>query len=223
MVAEFILVFFVLPVAFAFVKIPGGPIPILLVLTIAVAFYFRRESRLGGELDPQRTDADDRGFDRRDLWRAGALRPELPRILRLWAVAAVLAVAAVWVFDREHLFDLPRHNPGLWALIVVAYPVVSVYPQELLFRAFLLHRYRRILRTDKIAAAVSAVSFGLAHLLFGNPVAVVLTLGGGWLFARRYQRTRSLLTVCVEHAAYGLLIFTVGLGRYFYHGTNFGD
>ncbi|WP_433060466.1 CPBP family intramembrane glutamic endopeptidase [Dactylosporangium sp. CS-033363] len=221
MVAEFILVFFVLPVAFAFVKIPGGPIPILLVLTIAVAFYFRRESRRQREADA--TGAEGPGFDRRDLWRPEALRPELPRILRLWALAAVLAVAAVWVFDREHLFDLPRHNPGLWALIVVAYPVVSVYPQELLFRAFLLHRYRRILRTDKIAAAVSAVSFGLAHLLFGNPVAVVLTLAGGWLFARRYQRTRSLLTVCVEHAAYGLLIFTVGLGRYFYHGTNFGN
>ncbi|WP_433086647.1 CPBP family intramembrane glutamic endopeptidase [Dactylosporangium sp. CA-052675] len=207
MVAEFILVFVVLPVAFAFVKVPGGPIPVLLVLTVVVAFFFRRA----------------RDFDRRDLWRPEALRPELPRVLRLWALAAVLAVAAVWVFDREHLFDLPRHNPGLWALIIVAYPVVSVYPQELVFRAFLLHRYRTMLRGERISAAASALSFGLAHLLFGNPVAVVLTLLGGWLFARRYQRTRSLLTVCVEHAAYGLLIFTVGLGRYFYHGTNFGN
>ncbi|MFI5912509.1 CPBP family intramembrane glutamic endopeptidase [Dactylosporangium sp. NPDC051541] len=207
MVAEFILVFVVLPVAFAFVKIPGGPIPILLVLCIAVAFYFRRA----------------RDFDRSDLWRPSALRPALPSILRLWALAAVLAVAAVWLFDRDHLFDLPRRNPGLWVLIVIAYPIVSVYPQELLFRAFLLHRYRTLLRNDRIAAATSAVSFGLAHLLFGNPVAVGLTLVGGWLFARRYQQTRSLLTVCVEHAAYGLLIFTVGVGRFFYHGTNFAN
>ncbi|MFB9442786.1 CPBP family intramembrane metalloprotease [Dactylosporangium vinaceum] len=206
MVAEFILVFFALPVAFAFVKIPGGPIPILLVLCIAVAFSFRRA----------------RDFDRRDLWRPSALRPALPSILRLWALAAVVAVAAVGLFDRSHLFDLPRHNPGLWVLIVVAYPIVSVYPQELLFRAFLLHRYRTLLRNDRIAAATSAVSFALAHLLFGNPVAVALTLVGGWLFARRYQRTRSLLTVGVEHAAYGLLIFTVGLGRFFYHGPDFG-
>jgi membrane protease YdiL (CAAX protease family) len=217
MVAEFILLFVVLPVLFAFVKVPGGPIPVLLVLTVAVAFYLRRA----------------RDFDRRDLWRPEALRPALPRILRLWALAAVLAVAAVWLFDRDHLFDLPQHDPGLWALIVVAYPVVSVYPQELLFRAFFLHRYRGLLRDrkrfsdgkdrgdGKLAAAASAVSFALAHLLFGNPVAVILTLFGGWLIARRYQQTRSLLTVCVEHAAYGLLIFTVGLGRYFYHGTNF--
>ncbi|MEV6926579.1 CPBP family intramembrane glutamic endopeptidase [Dactylosporangium sp. NPDC051485] len=207
MAAEFILLFVALPVAFAFVHVPGGPIPILLLLTIGVVWYFRRVS----------------GFDRRDLWRVSALRPAWPRILRLWAVAAVLAVAAVFLFDRSHLFDLPRHNPALWALIVVAYPVVSVYPQELLFRAFLLHRYARLLRTEKIAAGASAVSFGLAHLLFGNPIAVILTLLGGWLFARRYQQTRSLFTVCVEHAAYGLLIFTVGLGRFFYHGTHFAS
>lgn len=207
MIAEFILVFFALPVLFAFVHVPGGPIPVLLLLTALVVVYIRRNP----------------DFDRRDLWRAEALRPALPRILRLLALAAVLAIGAVRLFDREHLFDLPRHNPALWALIVVAYPVVSVYPQELLFRAFLLHRYARLFRGERIAAAASAVSFGLAHLLFGNPVAVVLTLLGGWLFARRYQRSRSLLVACVEHAAYGLLIFTVGLGRFFYHGTHFAS
>ncbi|WP_432841150.1 CPBP family intramembrane glutamic endopeptidase [Dactylosporangium sp. CA-092794] len=205
MVAEFIVVFVALPALFAFVHIPGGPIPVLLLLTVVVAFYIRRA----------------KDFDRASLWRAAALRPALWPILRLWLVAAVLLTAAVAVFDRGHLFDLPRHNPILWALIVVAYPVFSVYPQELLFRAFLLHRYAPLLRDDRVAAGASAISFGLAHLLFGNPIAVLLTLVGGWLFARRYQRTRSLLVVCVEHAAYGLLIFTIGLGRFFYHGTNF--
>ncbi|MET7397750.1 CPBP family intramembrane glutamic endopeptidase [Dactylosporangium sp. NPDC005572] len=207
MAAEFIIIFFVLVGLFAVVDIPGGPIPVLLVLTVVVAFYFRRTS----------------GFDRRNLWRASALRPALPSILGLWAVAAVVAVAAVWAFDREHLFDLPRHNPGLWVLIVIAYPVVSVYPQELLFRAFLLHRYAPLFRSPTVGAGASAVAFGFAHILFGNVLAVALTLVGGWLFARRYQQTRSLFVVCVEHALYGLLIFTVGLGRYFYHGTQFGS
>ena len=50
-------------------------------------------------------------------------------------------------------------------------------------------------------------------------LAVALTLAGGWLFARCYQRTRSLFVVCVERAAYGLLIFTVGLGGFFHHGA----
>ncbi len=46
-----------------------------------------------------------------------------------------------------------------------------------------------------------------------------MTIVGGWIFASRYRRTRSLFTVSVEHALYGMLVFTVGLGQYFYHGA----
>jgi membrane protease YdiL (CAAX protease family) len=159
------------------------------------------------------------GFDRRDLLRAGALRPALPGILAMWAAGSALMIAGVALLDPGHLVDLPRQQILLWAAIVVFYPLVSVYPQELLFRAFLLHRYAPVFGTGRVAAAASAVAFGFAHLLFGNVVAVLMTLLGGWLFARRYQRTASLLTVSLEHALYGITIFTVGLGRLFYHGA----
>jgi membrane protease YdiL (CAAX protease family) len=96
-----------------------------------------------------------------------------------------------------------------------------VYPQELLFRAFLLRRYSAVFKTDRAAAAASAVAFGFAHLMFGNVLAVTATVAGGWLFARRYQRTRSLLVASVEHTLYGGTIFTIGLGRFFYHGAHF--
>jgi membrane protease YdiL (CAAX protease family) len=140
-------------------------------------------------------------FDRANLIQAGALRTALPGV------------------DRGHLFDLPRRQPWLWLLVVVFYPLLSVYPQELLFRAFLLHRYAPVFGTGRRAAVACAAAFGFVHLLFGNVLAVVVTLAGGWLFARRYQHTRSLLVVSVEHALYGITIFTVGLGRFFYHGA----
>ncbi|WP_157514371.1 hypothetical protein [Nocardia concava] len=38
-------------------------------------------------------------------------------------------------------------------------------------------------------------------------------------FAARYLRTQSLFTASVEHAAYGMMVFSVGLGRHFYHGA----
>ena len=201
---EYLLLFFGLVGVYIAVHVPGGPIPVLLVAAVAIVFYLRR--------------AD--GFDRANLWRAGALRAALPGVLALWAAATVLAVAAVAIFDRDMLFDLPRREPLLWLAIIVFYPLVSVYPQELLFRAFLLHRYRPVFGDGRWAAVASAVAFGYAHLLFGNVIAVVATIVGGWLFARRYQRTQSLLVVSVEHALYGITIFTVGLGQYFYHGSN---
>ncbi|WP_234730087.1 hypothetical protein [Acidocella facilis] len=46
-----------------------------------------------------------------------------------------------------------------------------------------------------------------------------LTLAGGWLFARSYAATRSLTFSGVEHALYGCLVFTIGLGQYFYTGA----
>ncbi|MEV0717803.1 hypothetical protein [Asanoa sp. NPDC050611] len=48
---------------------------------------------------------------------------------------------------------------------------------------------------------------------------MLLTPAGGWLFARRYQRTRSLLVASVEHSRSGVLAFTIGLGDLFYHGA----
>lgn len=203
LVIEFLLIFAGLIGVYILVDVPGGPIPVLLVAAAAALLYLRRQP----------------GFDRRDLWRRSAVRQALPGILAGWAVAVVLMTAGVAVFDRPHLFDLPRQQPWLWLAVVVFYPLFSVYPQEVLFRAFLLHRYAPVLGTGRIAAAASAAAFGFAHLIFGNLIAVLFTLAGGWIFARRYQRTRSLLTVSIEHALYGVLIFTVGVGRLFYHST----
>ncbi len=97
--------------------------------------------------------------------------------------------------------------------------MLSVYPQELIFRAFLMRRYAPIFGTGYRAAAASAAAFGFAHIIYGTVASVVITAVGGWLFARRYQRTRSLAVVWLEHALYGVLAFTVGLGDLFYHGA----
>jgi len=200
---EYLILFFGVAGVFAVVRIPGGPIPLLVVLGPAAWWYLRRQP----------------DFDRRDLGRPAALRPALPSILALWFIAVAVAVAVLAATTPHRLFDLPRQQPLLWLAIVVFYPLLSVYPQELLFRAFLLHRYAAVFGDGWRATAASAVAFGFAHLLFHNVFSVALTLVGGWLFARRYQRTRSLLTVSVEHALYGVLAFTVGLGALFYHGA----
>jgi hypothetical protein len=39
------------------------------------------------------------------------------------------------------------------------------------------------------------------------------------MFAGDYARRRSLGLACLEHGLYGCLIFTIGLGRYFYTGA----
>jgi len=203
---EYVVVFFGSVGAFAWAGSPGGPIPPLVVAAGLALAYLRRQA----------------GFDRSDLMRAAALRAGAAAMLARWAAVCVPATAAVAVLAPERLFDLPRQSPLLWGAIVVGYPLCSVYPQELLYRAFLLHRYAPVFGTGRGAAAASAAAFGFAHIIFGNLFAIATTLIGGWLFARRYQRTRSLLAASVEHALYGVAMFTVGLGHLFYRGFTGG-
>ncbi|MQY17111.1 CPBP family intramembrane glutamic endopeptidase [Nocardia macrotermitis] len=179
------------------------PIPALLALAAGATVYLRRSP----------------DFDRESLWRSAAFG-EQARSMAVSAGANALALtAATTVLRREDLFDLPRRNPWLWLAVMVLYPAVSVYPQELVFRSFLFHRYAPVFGEGPGLVAASAAAFGYVHIIFGSWFSVAASGVGGWLFASRYLRSRSLFTASVEHSVYGILIFTIGLGRYFYHGA----
>jgi len=124
---------------------------------------------------------------------------------------------AVWVAVPETLFSLVLTRPGLWLLVMIFYPVLSVYPQELIYRAYFFHRFKPLFGDGLGMIAASAVLFGFVHIIFGNWISIALTAIGGILFGATYRKSNSLLLTCVEHALFGDFIFTIGIGRYFYH------
>lgn len=201
--AEYAVLFFGVIAAFDLLADGISPIPFLVALGIGCVVYLLH-----------RPD-----FGRTDLLGTTGMRGQLRSILSLWAVAAVVALAGVALLLPDDLFGFPRSEPVTWAIVAVAYPLLSVYPQELIFRAFLFRRYRPTFGTGAGMVLASAFAFGFAHIIFGNWFAVVATTFGGLLFAWRYQRSGSLLAVSVEHGLYGVLIFTVGLGQFVYHGA----
>jgi membrane protease YdiL (CAAX protease family) len=107
----------------------------------------------------------------------------------------------------------------MWILVMVFYPLFSVYPQEIIFRAFFFHRYEKLFGNNSWLIISSGLSFGFVHLFFGNWIAVVLSCAGGIFFANTYSKTRSLLIVSMEHSIWGDFIFTIGLGIFFYSGA----
>ena len=129
-----------------------------------------------------------------------------------------LAVACA-VFRPNLLFAFPRNNTFIWLMVMLLYPLLSVYPQEVIYRVFFFHRYRRLFRNDATRFVISGLCFGLAHLFFANWIAPALTTLGGLIFARTYARTGSTLLVSLEHSLWGNFIFTIGLGWYFYAGA----
>jgi uncharacterized protein len=154
--------------------------------------------------------AASRGAQRGTMQGAG------PLLLRFALFGAALTIAT-WALAPSLFLSLPLQHPRFWALIMVLYPLLSVWPQEIIFRRFLFHRYGGLFGNQITSA--SAVAFGYAHIIFLNPLAVLLTLAGGAMFARSYAQTRSLKLTGLEHALYGCLIFTIGLGQFFYTGA----
>jgi hypothetical protein len=139
-------------------------------------------------------------------------------LLRFLILGAALTLATRLAMP-EHFLDLPRHRPILWVAIMLFYPLLSVWPQEVIFRRFMFHRYAALFPTTLSLIAASAVAFGFAHVIFLNWLAVLMTTAGGAMFAADYARHKSLALSCLEHSLYGCLVFTIGLGRFFYTGA----
>lgn len=183
-------------------KIP--PLPVLWLVSAVCIFALLR----------------DRAFDRAQLWNAEPLASHLGSILVLFVFGAAIIGFGVYFFAPGLLFNFVRSRPGLWALVMLLYPALSVYPQGIIYRAFVMHRYQPLFASPGVAPwgmiLASAIAFALMHLVFKKPLAVALTFAGGLLFAWRYRQTGSLLVSSFEHALYGCFLFTIGLGSFFY-------
>ena len=200
---EFVVLFLALPLGFRFAPVKLPALPMLWVVTGYACWRLL--------IDPR--------FDRTKLWNLSQLPGRLGAILAIFAVAAFAIWLGVRRFSPQLEWSLIREQPALWALVMVAYPVLSVYPQGLLYRAFFFERYAELFPGRWIMILASAVAFAFLHIVFRNWLAVALTFAGGLLFAARYAGTGSLAASSFEHALYGCFLFTVGLGQYFYHGT----
>jgi membrane protease YdiL (CAAX protease family) len=162
----------------------------------------------------------DRTFPRGRLLGAGVVRSGLARLL----VRALVVAIGLFLFSLSSrgpaaLFLVPRAHPALWLTIVILYPALSAYPQEIMYRTFFFHRYGELFRSPAPLIGVNAVLFGWAHVLVHNTLAMLLTTIGGLLFALTYRRGQSTLLVALEHALYGDLVFTIGIGGMFVNGV----
>ncbi len=161
----------------------------------------------------------DRTFQSRLLWNAAPVRTGMKNVVLAFLPLAVLMLLFTLVLHRDWLFRFPRQAPLFWMIVMILYPIFSVYPQELVCRVFFFHRYEQVFGRGGALILASAIAFAFMHIVLENWIAVSFTFVGGLLFSITYARTRSLLLVTIEHALYGCWIFTIGLGTYFYGGA----
>ena len=204
---ELFVLFYGLPIAIALTRASGiglSPLPVLWVAAL-VCFVFLWRSKSEASTPRHNFDA----------FRAG-----LPGVLLRVAVGSVILLGIAAIFIPESLFAFPRRAPVVWAIIMVAYPLLSVVPQGIVFRQWFLKRYRALLGNGLWMLLVAAITFGFAHIAFGNWIAPLLTTLGGVIFMRTFMKSRSALLANLEHALFGDIVFTLGYGQWLYAGAS---
>lgn len=161
----------------------------------------------------------DKTFCRRELWNWAGVRAVWPGVVVRFLLSALALTVLLALLRPELMLRLPRERPEIWVMVMLGYPIVSVYAQEIAFRTLYFHRYAPLFRSTRLMLAVNAVLFGWAHVIMLNGYAVGFSIAGGLLFAWTYHRSRSTAAVCLEHALYGCFVFTIGWGSFFFGGA----
>jgi len=199
---EFVGFFVIPPLLISLKIIPNFPIPYLLLAAVAGFLILRRNPAVRSAT----------------LFSWRGILPQLGPVLFRDAILLILLGLAVRIFAPEFLFSLIRRQPVFWALIMLLYPLLSVCPQEFLYRAFFFQRYQPLFGSGRGMIAASSLAFSFVHIIFGNWLAVGLCVLGRLLFSLTYHRSGSLLLASIDHALFGNFIFTIGLGQFFHHG-----
>lgn len=192
---ELFLLFAVLPIVLA---LPIPPLFLVMVALVAIVYVFRLMFK-SGLLSKSVLSQLPEHFNYN------------PLIIRFVLFAALTTLAVGW-FIPDKLFFVISQNPMLWLAISLFYSLISVVPQELIYRHFFYSRYFDTIN-PKYYIWFNAALFSLAHLMFMNALVMLLTFAGGILFATTYNKTKSVIVTSIEHAAYGLWLYTVGLGE----------
>ncbi len=119
------------------------------------------------------------------------------------------------ILDRNLLFNLPKNYFFLWVAVMIFYPIFSVIPQEIIFRVLFFERYSCLFKNQFLYLILNSIIFAYIHLVFQNFHAFFITLITSPVFAHAYVN-KSFKTCFLTHTIGGQLVFTYGLGKYFY-------
>ncbi len=199
---EFVILYILLPTLAYLSPLIIAPVPMLILVLLYIFYIYTTMKKR----------------DRKVIFKIRFTQKRFFKTLYLQTfVTMVLLTLFLLFYDSNLIFSMLKTDPYLWFKIVIIYPFISVIPQEIIFRSFFFARYKKLFTTN-IMILASAISFSYAHIMFHNYMAVILTFLGGLFFALTYHTTRSLFLVIIQHSIYGVFLFTIGYGEFFYHG-----
>lgn len=204
---EFIALYIGLPVFIAYLRDRTVMLGLLWVAAVAVIIWLNR-------------------FKKRNLLQElnwSGFKEGIKMVLVRFAIIGPVLFAFMYFVHPEELFSFPLERPKIYAYVMVWYPLLSVIPQELLYKSLFFGRYGRLFPNDKAMILACAVMFGFLHIILLSWLPVAITTVAGLLMAHTYSKTRSLALVSLEHTLYGCWAYTLGMGMYLHTGHAWGQ
>lgn len=159
------------------------------------------------------------GFRWFEIIDCRGLLGHIPMTVILIALCTAVTFGLTLLMVPERFLSFPRYSFDRYLVVISLYPFLSVLGQEIAYRLLFYRRYGALIPNRTAGIMVSAFIFALAHAFYMNWVAVILSFAGGIFFAWAYDRTRSFMLVWILHSLAGQVLFTSGLGIFFYHGV----
>ncbi|MEM1161354.1 MAG: CPBP family intramembrane glutamic endopeptidase [Pseudomonadota bacterium] len=157
------------------------------------------------------------GWRWRSMFR-GPVLSEWPILLAVSALTALAALTFIFTMRPDIFLHLPKLSIFFWLVVMTFYPLLSAFPQEIIYRALFFERYQGLLSNTFVLIALNGFLFGFGHLFYETWITIVMTTIGGAIMGWAYLRARSMMLAWVIHALCGQIVFTSGLGVYFYSG-----
>ncbi|MEM8753671.1 MAG: CPBP family intramembrane glutamic endopeptidase, partial [Pseudomonadota bacterium] len=111
------------------------------------------------------------------------------RVIAVYGAATLATcLAVVFALVPGRFLELPTYRPELWLMIMVLYPILSAFPQEVIYRSLFFERYGGLFPNDWTAIVANGVAFGFGHLFFDSWVTIAMTGCGGAIMGWAYLR-----------------------------------
>lgn len=197
---EFMLIFFGIPLFIFYYSHIIHPSSVLLPILIALILYLRFN----------------KNFNIRDLISFRISKKTLIENSVIIGITTIILLIGILIFKRENLFNLPRKNIIIWVIICIFYPIFSAFAQEVIYRTFLYLRYSPIFKSKWAFIIASSISFSFVHIIYFSYVSIILSFAAGIYLAYVYEKNKCVLFNSCIHGFLGDVVFTIGLGQYFW-------
>ena len=197
---EFLIIFFLIPLAVILVKFFFSEQKIFIFLPLFIVFF------LSLYLLKKTPSFSFESFKKKTEWKF------------FFLISVIFAISGFFytiMLDSNLLFNLPKNYFFIWVAVILIYPILSVIPQEIIFRVLFFERYSCLFKNQFLYLILNSIIFAYIHLVFQNFHAFFITLITSPIFAYAYLN-KSFKTCFLTHTIGGQLVFTYGLGEYFY-------